>query len=193
MVYLTIVKNETGGDMGRQSGVDGHPFNIPAGGSIVIPSKDEYQPFARYESITFTKGKTRYHERRDSDLITKTSSPGKVKTKIRPDWVEPKRPFPVVAFLNLEGATMEVLYTDIGKKLMLPRGIMILASIPCYSKMAPYREYVIHRDVRVDKQSGFDLFPNHELKGKRSEQELARLAKLIAEWRESERNRIKMM
>ena len=68
-----------------------------------------------------------------------------------------------------------------------------MSTVPCYSKYAQYKELIIHEDVRVEAQGGYDLFPNHEMKGKRSPQELDRIARMIREFHEKEKNRIRVM
>jgi len=192
----TIVRNKSGQDMMCLSGESKYPFNISNDDFIIIPSRDEYGIYARYEEIIFQKGKTTYKESPDSNLVTKTIALGTIKTKVRKGWVEPKRKFPVVSFLNLEGAQMETFYPDcfnIGEKLMLPRGIVVMATVPVYSPLAKFREFVIHKEEKVGALGGEDIFPNHEMKRKRSPQELERLSRLYNDWKESERNRIKVM
>lgn len=191
-MYETIVRNKSGQDMMRLSGISRYSFNIPDGSFIVIPSRDEYGLLARYSEIIFQKGKTIHKETAESNIITRTILPGAIKCVVRKNWIEPKRPFPVVSFLNERGALTEIYYPDcfnMGEKLLLPLGIPVMATVPVYSPLAKFREFIIHKET----MSVGESFPNHEMKGKRSEQELTRLAKMLNDWKESEKNRIKVM
>ena len=192
----TIVRNKSGQDMMGVSGESRYPFNISDGGFIIIPSRDEYGLYARYSEIIFQKGKSIFKKTAESNIITETILPGPIKCIIRKNWTEPKRKFPVVSFLNLEGAQIEIFYPDcfnIGEKLLLPRGIVVMATVPVYSPLAKFKEFIIHKEEKVGSIGGEDIFPNHEMKGKRSPQELERLSKLYNDWKESEKNRIKVM
>lgn len=196
MIYKTIIRNSSGQDMMRMSGVSNHPFNISNGDFIVIPSRDEYALFARYEEIIFLKGKSTYTRQPGSNVVTETIADGGLKLKIRKNWQEPKRQFPTISFLNEGGAYMELYFPDcfsLGEKLYLPKGIPVFSSVPVYSPLAKFRELVIHKEEIVPGAIGDDLFVNHELKGKRPEQELQRLAKMLNDWKESEKNRIKVL
>lgn len=196
MSYKTKITNKSGQAIWRISGLANirQQFDITDGASIVISSRDEYGLFARYSEIIFQKGESITKKSAESNIITELIYPGPVKCIIRKDWIEPKRPFPVVSFLNLGAVFMETIYPDCfnsAEKLMLPLGIPILFSVPCYSPIAKFREYIIHPE-EFDEFAG-DFRPYHEMKHKRPQQELDRLARMLNDWRESEKNRIKVM
>jgi len=192
-MFETIVRNHSGEDIVLQpSGVYKYPFNIRKDGVQVIPSRSEYGILARYSEIIFQKGKAVYKETEGSNVVTKSVLPGAIKCIVRKGWVEPKRAFPVVSFLNEGGTFMEIYYPDcfnINEKLYLPLGIPIMASVPVYMPLAKFKEFVIHEEIMELGES----IPDHEMKGKRSEQELQRLAKMLNDWKEAEKNRIKVM
>lgn len=197
MIYRTKVINKSGVEISRLSGLNElkYQFHLGIGASIVIPSRDPYSIYARYEEIIFQPGKSEFFRRPGSDVVTETIYPGPIKLKIRKGWIEPERKFPVVSFLNISGAGLEVYYPDCfnpgSAKLLLPLGIPVMASVPVYSPLAQYREFRIFKDEH-DSELG-ESFPHHEKKGKRSQQELDRLARMLNDWKESEKNRIKVL
>jgi hypothetical protein len=197
MIYKTKIINESGVEINRLSGLNElkYQFHLGIGASIVIPSRDPFSIYARYSEIVFERGKSEYFRRPGSDVVTETIQPGPIKLKIRENWQEPTRPFPVVNFLNISGAGLEVYYPDCfdpgGAKLLLPLGVPVFSTVPVYSPLAQYREFVIFKDEH-DAELG-ESFPHHEMKGKRSVQELDRLARMLADWKESEKNRIKVL
>jgi hypothetical protein len=197
MIYKTKVINKSGVEISRLSGLNElkYQFHLGIGASIVIPSRDPLSIYARYEEIIFERGESEYKQQPGSNVVTEVIYPGPIRLKIRKNWEEPKRNFPVVNFLNISGAGLEVYYPDCfnpgGAKLLLPLGVPVLCSVPVYSPLAQYKEFRIFKDEH-DSELG-ESFPHHEMKGKRSQQELDRLARMLADWKESEKNRIKVL
>lgn len=197
MIYKTKVINKSGVEISRLSGLNElkFQFHLGLGASITIPTRDAYGIFARYEEVIFLPGESEYKQQPGSNVVTEVIYPGPIKLKIRKGWIEPERKFPVVSFLNISGAGVEVYYPDCfnpgGAKLLLPLGIPVMASVPVYSPLAKYKEFIIFKD-EYDSELG-ESFPHHQMKGKRSVQELQRLDRMLAEWKESEKNRIKVL
>lgn len=203
MIYETKIINKFGADLFYPSPVLDFKFAIPQDGFIVYRSADPYGALSRYSEVIFEKGREEFKQTEDSNVLTKKLSPGKIRCVTRKDWTEPVHKFPSVWFLNLTDCPIVSLAIDIfntGKRLQLFMQIPILTTVPLHSQFAKFQKYTIYPPVKHQSQmvggiAGANIheIADNRLEGKRSKQELERLDRMIREWKEAEKDRIKLM
>lgn len=201
MIFETKIINKFKADLYYHSPIPGFRFSVPEDGFLTHRTSDPYNVLARYSEIIFEKGREVVKRTADSNVLTRRLYPGKIKCVIRPDWEEPKRAFPTVWFLNLTECPLVTIIPDVfnqNKKLYLFMQIPVLAEVPVYSQFAKYKRYEIHPPIPQLKQmpgmvDSYDEIEDNRLLGERSKQEQERLARLRSEWKEAEKDRIKLM
>jgi len=203
MIYETKILNAFGGEIDYPSPVSRFRFKIAEDGFLVHKTTDPYHVFARYSEIIFLPGRAEHVQSSgDSNVLTRKLYFKGLKCVTRKGWEEPERKWPTVWFINQGTCPLEVIKPDCfdtNLSLFLFKDIPVLSSVPCYSQFAKYKKYVINPPTYTRAQmpgsapGAMDALENRELSGKRSEQELQRLSKLVAEWKEQQRNTVKIM
>lgn len=203
MIYETKITNKYGGEIDYPSPVSGFIFKIVEGAFIVHRTTDPYNILARYSEIIFLPGRVEHvQSSAESNVLTKKLYFKGLKCITRKNWEEPQRKFPTTWFINQGNCPLEIIKPDpfdTHLKLFLFRDLPVLASIPCYSVFAKHKKYTILPHVLTPSQmagapqGAVNVLENRELTGERTKQELERLSKLVAEWKEQQRNTVKIM
>lgn len=203
MIFETIFQNDYGSEIDLPSPQQGHRFKIAEGDRQVYKSNNPLGVFSRYSRIIFLKAHEQFVETtQDPSLKRRKLLWRGLKLIVRKGWTEPSRPWPQIWMLNKSDVPLQVISPDMfdqNNKVFLFWDLPTLVSVPPYSTFAEYRKYILGVPDQQAKQmlgaspGNFDLLENTKLEGKRSDQELRRLKKMLDEWRETQKNTIKLM
>ncbi len=202
MLYETILTNKFGSELDYPSPVSGFLFKIPEGGKLIHRTTDPLNILARYSEIIFLPGREEYTKSTiESDVLRKKLYLKGLKCIVRKDWVEPPRKWPTVWFLNQGDIALEVVkpdFFDTNLSIFLFKDLPVLASVPCASEFAKFKKYTIHTPIYTPSQKpgagvgAVNALENRELSGKRSDQEMDRLQRLVKDWKEQQKNVIRI-
>jgi len=201
-VFRTLIINKFGADIYLPSPVENFQLNISKGGTIEHVTDDPYNVFSRYSEITFMPGIETLKPMESSNVSTRTLEMTKLKLRVRKNWNEPKRTFPTTWFINEGNCPLEVISVDCfdwSKKVYLMKHLPVLASVPIYSIFASYKKYVIKEPVFQAKVGvGYlpgagHMVPNYVLEDKRKGEDLERVKRLLAKWKETQKNQVKVI
>lgn len=202
MIYKTLIINNHGADLFVISPVKDFSMNVGQDETIEHVTNDPYNVFSRYESITFLPGIKTTKQMESSNVATISLKMAGLKLKTRKNFEEPKRKYPTCWFLNEGGSPMETLSIDCfdwGNKVYLIRDLPVLKSVPIYSIFAEYKRYIIRQPVFMAKTGvgclpgAGDMIPNYCLEDKRKGDDLARMKRLLNEWKNEQKNQIKVI
>jgi hypothetical protein len=203
MIYETKITNKFGGEIDYPSPVSGFLFKIPEDGFLIYRTTDPLNILARYSEIIFLPGRVEHvQSSAESNVLTKKLYFKGLKCIVRKGWEEPERKFPTTWFINQGNVPLEVVKPDCfdqNLSIFLFQDLPVLSSVPCYSIFAKHKKYTIHEPILTPSQrvgaiaGAVDALENRELTGERTKQELERLQRMIKDWKETQRNTVKIM